>query len=251
MRFRRSIQRYGDSPVPDTAYARAGQVWDDRIGSARVQAHNWRRIALANSGLALLLAGGLIWQSRQSRIIPYLVAVDHAGAPNVIGPADQVRNPDGAEIAWFLGHFIQDVRTIGLDPVLTRHNWLEAYDFASPRGATFLNLQARKADPFAQQGMRTISVQLVGIVAISDRSYQVRWSETAYVAGNKAGTSQWTAVLTIILQPPRTIDAVKRNPLGILIDGIDWSEDIEGVDHSTAASALPVSGPILEGGNAA
>jgi len=34
------------TPEPDTPYMRAGQVWDDRIGSARVQAKNWRLAAL-------------------------------------------------------------------------------------------------------------------------------------------------------------------------------------------------------------
>jgi type IV secretion system protein TrbL len=34
--------RYGKSPEPETPYQRAAQVWDERIGSARVQAKNWR-----------------------------------------------------------------------------------------------------------------------------------------------------------------------------------------------------------------
>ena len=40
--FRRSTVRYGKTPKPETPYQRAGQVWDERIGSARVQAKNWR-----------------------------------------------------------------------------------------------------------------------------------------------------------------------------------------------------------------
>ena len=40
MRFRRAVQRYGRTPEPVTPYQRAGQVWDERIGSARVQARN-------------------------------------------------------------------------------------------------------------------------------------------------------------------------------------------------------------------
>lgn len=40
--FRRPSVRYQRSPELDTPYQRAAQVWDDRIGSARVQAKNWR-----------------------------------------------------------------------------------------------------------------------------------------------------------------------------------------------------------------
>jgi hypothetical protein len=38
MYFKRSVQRYGRTPLPATPYQRAGQLWDERIGSARVQA---------------------------------------------------------------------------------------------------------------------------------------------------------------------------------------------------------------------
>ena len=40
--FRRSTVRYGKTPEPETPYQKAGQVWDERIGSARIQAKNWR-----------------------------------------------------------------------------------------------------------------------------------------------------------------------------------------------------------------
>ncbi len=43
--FRRSTVRYGRTPEPETPYQRAAQAWDDRIGSARVQAKNWRLMA--------------------------------------------------------------------------------------------------------------------------------------------------------------------------------------------------------------
>ena len=47
MTFKRSTLRYGETPEPITPYQKAAQVWDERIGSARVQAHNWRLMALA------------------------------------------------------------------------------------------------------------------------------------------------------------------------------------------------------------
>ncbi len=44
--FRRPSVRYGRTPEPETPYQRAAQAWDERIGSARVQARNWRLMAL-------------------------------------------------------------------------------------------------------------------------------------------------------------------------------------------------------------
>jgi len=43
--FRRPSVHYGRMPEPVTPYQKAAQVWDERIGSARVQARNWRLMA--------------------------------------------------------------------------------------------------------------------------------------------------------------------------------------------------------------
>ncbi len=59
--FKRSSIRYWRTPEPETPYQKAGQVWDERIGSARVQAHNWRLIAFGNLFLAGGLAAALVW----------------------------------------------------------------------------------------------------------------------------------------------------------------------------------------------
>lgn len=58
MRFKRPQVRYADTPQPATPYQSAAQVWDERIGSARVQAKNWRLMAFGCLSLALLMAGG-------------------------------------------------------------------------------------------------------------------------------------------------------------------------------------------------
>ena len=55
--FKRSSSRYGDTPAPVTPYQKAAQAWDERIGSARVQAANWRWMALGLGPVALSLCG--------------------------------------------------------------------------------------------------------------------------------------------------------------------------------------------------
>ncbi|MHB0675558.1 VirB8/TrbF family protein, partial [Roseomonas mucosa] len=75
MRFKRPSVRYADTPEPETPYQRAGQVWDERLGSARVQARNWRLAAFGALGLSGAMAAGLLWQASQSSITPYVVEV--------------------------------------------------------------------------------------------------------------------------------------------------------------------------------
>jgi type IV secretion system protein VirB5 len=111
--------------------------------------------------------------------------------------------------------------------VLVRQNWLEAYDFTTKRGSQFLGDYARGADPFASIGERTVSVQVTSVVRASDRSFQVKWTEAAYERGVETGTSRWTAILTVVSKPPTDADTLRKNPLGIYVDAIDWSRELE------------------------
>ena len=224
--FRRPTVRYGRTPEPETPYQRAAQVWDDRIGSARVQAKNWRLMAFGSLALSMGLAGGLVWQSAQSRITPYVVEVDKLGEVRAVGPAIQPYQPADAQMAWYLARFITDVRSLSIDPVLLRQNWLEAYDYATDHGAVFLNDYARANDPFRGVGEKTISVQVTSVVRASADSFQVKWTEQTYQQGNLAKTERWTAILSVVLQQPRTADVLRKNPLGVYVNGLSWSREL-------------------------
>jgi len=232
MRFKRAVQRYGRTPEPETPYQRAGQLWDERIGAARVQAKNWRLMAFGGLFLTITLSSALVWQSMQSRVIPYVVEVDKLGQAQAVTPADAEFRPNDAQISWHLGRFITHIRARSLDAVLMRENWLSAYDFVTGRGALFLGEYARASDPFADVGRRTVSVQITSIVRSSNSSFRINWIEQAFERGSHAGTSRWTAVVTIKLQSPRSGEVLRKNPLGLYVDAIDWSRELD-------APALP------------
>lgn len=246
MHFKRSVQRYGRTPEPSTPFQRAGQLWDERIGSARVQARNWRLIAFGMLGLSSAITGGLIWQSLQSRVVPYVVEVDRLGEARATSPAEAAYHPTDPQIAWHLARFIENVRSISLDPVLMRSNWLSAYDFVTERGGRFLDAYARGADPFGHIGEKTVSVQVTSVLRASDRSFQVDWTETAFDRGTPAGVSHWTGILTVMMKPPTSADTLRRNPLGVYVDAIDWSRDLDPAPtapSSPSVSAAPAPPP--------
>lgn len=236
--FKRTAQRYGRTPPPETPYQRAAQLWDERIGSARVQARNWRLMAFGCLALTAGTSMGLAWQSLQSRVTPYVVEVDRLGEARAVQAADVDYRPTDSQVAWHLSHFITNIRSVSLDPVLMRRDWLEAYDFATRRGAQFLGEYARSASPFANVGERTVSVQVTSVVRASDESFQVKWTETAFEPGSQSGVSRWTAILTTVTRPPASADVLRKNPLGIYVDAIDWSRELD-----TAPSAPPAPRP--------
>ena len=227
MKFKRTLQRYGHTPEPVTPYQKAAQLWDERIGSSRIQARNWRLMAFSCLMLSAGLAGAMVWQSRQSRVTPYVVEVDHLGEVRAVASAVQSYQPNDAQIAWYLARFIANVRSLSIDPVLVRGSWLEAYDFATERAALFLNDYARTSDPFAAVGARNISVQVTSVVRASDSSFQVKWTEQSYERASLAKTERWTAILTTVIQPPRNVEVLKKNPLGLYVNAIAWSRELD------------------------
>jgi type IV secretion system protein VirB5 len=226
MRFRRARVRYSDTPSPVTPYQAAQQCWDDRIGNARVQAANWRLMAFACFGLALATAGALIWKSTRSTVTPYVVEVSQQGEVRAVGPANETYRPSDAQIANHLTRFITDVRSLSIDPIVVRKNWLEAYDFVSDRGALVLNDYARTNDPFGRIGETSVSVEVTSVVRASDTSFQIRWIERTYANGALTATNRWTAIASIAVHPPRDEQRLQRNPLGIYIAGLNWSREL-------------------------
>ncbi len=226
MVFKRSIQRYGQTPEPVTPYQKAAQLWDERIGSARVQANNWRLMAFGSLVLSFGLAGGVLWQSVQSRVVPYVVEVDRLGGVRAIGPAIEPYHPSDAQIAYYLAHFISDVRSLSIDPIVVRNNWLEAYAYATDHAAVFLNGYAQKNDPFKSVGERTVSVDVNSVVRVSDTSFQVKWTEQTYDHNALNKTEHWTAILSVVTRQPATADVLHKNPLGLYVNGINWTQEL-------------------------
>ncbi|MCL4791817.1 MAG: conjugal transfer protein TrbF [Gammaproteobacteria bacterium] len=226
MRFRRPSVRYSTTPPPATPYQAAQQRWDERIGSARVQALNWRRMAFGCLILSGFIAGGLLAQLGRSTITPYVVEVDRLGEVRAVGPATETYRPSEAQLAYHLEQFIRRVRSRSIDPIVLRDNWLAAYDTVTDRGAATLNDYARTNDPFARVGQTSVAVEVTSVVRASANSFQVRWIERAYANGALATTERWTAILTVLLNPPRDEQRLRQNPLGIYVDGLNWSREL-------------------------
>ncbi|MGD9925020.1 MAG: conjugal transfer protein TrbF [Pseudorhodoplanes sp.] len=224
--FRRPSVRYGVTPEPETPYQRAAQVWDERIGSARVQAKNWRLMAFGSLLLSAGLAFGLVWQSARGSVVPWVVQIDKIGEAQAVGPAIADYKPIDSQIAWHLARFIEQVRAIPVDAVIVRQNWLRAYEFTTDRGAAGLNDYARANDPFAKVGKRQVAIEVSSVIRASPDSFRVAWFERSYENGQLAGTERWTAILTIALQQPRDADRLKQNPLGIYVNAINWSKEL-------------------------
>ena len=224
--FKRPATHYGKSPQPETPYQRAAQVWDDRIGSARVQARNWRFMAFGSLALSMGLSAALVWQSTNGSIVPWVVQVDRLGQAQAVAPATADYQPNDPQIAFYLARFIEQVRSIPADAIIVRQNWLRAYDFTTQAGALALSDYARANDPFAKVGKQQVAVEVSSVIRASPSSFRISWIERRYQDGALASTERWSAILTITVQPPRDADTLRKNPLGIYVNAINWSKEL-------------------------
>ena len=224
--FKRPATHYGKSPQPETPYQRAAQVWDDRIGSARVQARNWRFMEFGSLALSMGLSAALVWQSTNGSIVPWVVQVDRLGQAQAVAPATADYQPNDPQIAFYLARFIEQVRSIPADAIIVRQNWLRAYDFTTQAGALALSDYARANDPFAKVGKQQVAVEVSSVIRASPSSFRIAWIERRYQDGALASTERWSAILTVTVQPPRDADTLRKNPLGIYVNAINWSKEL-------------------------
>lgn len=224
--FKRASTHYGKSPEPETPYQRAAQVWDERIGSARVQAKNWRLMAFGCLILSAGFASALVWQSARGTVVPWVVEVDRTGEARSVEPATADYQPTDPQVAFHLARFVEQVRSLPADAIVVRQNWLRAYEFTTDRGATALNDYARSADPFSRVGRQQVAVDVSSVIRASPDSFRVAWTERRYENGQLAGTERWTAILTIVIQRPRDAERLRRNPLGVFVNAINWSKEL-------------------------
>ena len=79
-----------------------------------------------------------MWRSAQSIVTPYVIEVDEAGR-RAVGEAATPYRPGDAQIAHHLARFVTMVRSLSVDPIVVRQNWLDGYDYTTDKGAAALN----------------------------------------------------------------------------------------------------------------
>lgn len=183
-------------------------------------------VAFGSLILAAGFAGALVWQSARGAVVPWVVQVDALGEAEAVAPASADYEPTDPQIAFHLGRFIEQVRSIPADPIIVRQNWLRAYEFTTDRGAAALNDFARANDPFTRVGRQQIAVEVSSVIRASPGSFRVAWTERHYENGQLSTTERWTAILTVVIQTPRSAERLRANPLGIYVNAISWSREM-------------------------
>ncbi len=189
---------------------------------------NWQLCAF---GLLVLLGGVLaayLRLSSQSRITPYVVEVDRLGQAVAFGPAERLRPKDTRVTIYLLSTFIRDLRTVSSDPDTQRHLLFAAYAYAAGTARSTLDdyFINPAHDPRVLGRGFTRQVEITAVIPLPrTKTWKVSWREIERprVAG-AVRTAAWEAYLTIAEKAPTTTEALLKNPLGLFITDLSWSE---------------------------
>jgi type IV secretory pathway TrbF-like protein/sugar phosphate permease len=207
-------------------YDRAVEVWEERLKAANTQIESWRWAAFGSITITFLLALTLITRASQSRVIPHIVSVEHLGMARCSPYIKQSYQQSDVLISYFISQFIDDVRSLSMDPVVVYARWRRAYHFLTDRGARTLNDYAINADPFSKIGIRTTAVDMDSVARVSPNSFKIRWKETTYEKQELPRTEQYTGAITIVLKDSDVPETLRENPLGLYVHGLNWSHDL-------------------------
>ena len=226
--FPQAPVRYGKTPEPETPYQKAAQAWDERIGSARVQARNWRLMAFGCLFLAGGFAAALVWQSLRGTVAPWVVQVDTLGEAQAVAPASR-RLPADRSADRLAPRALRRECPRRCRPIRSSCGRTGSAPMtSSPTAARWRSTTMRAS---------TTPSRDVGKMQLADRSLQrhPRLGEQFPGRLDRAPLRERPAwprpsagppSSTIVVQPPRDADRLRKNPLGIFVNAINWSKEL-------------------------
>ena len=198
-----------------------------RMGSALVQARNWRLSAFAALAIVLVALIGIIVLGAQPKAVPHIVQVDKLGVPTYLGPVGQSARdyrPSDAVLKYHLRRFIDDTRSISSDAAVMKRHWVDAYTLITQSAGNQLSAYAQQAEPFKRLLDERVSVDVFALVQLSQETWQADWRETSWDKGGPSlAPRSGGAPSSVLLRMPESDEQLVTNPIGLYIDEFHWS----------------------------
>ncbi len=209
-------------------YLAARREWNERYGSYIAAARTWRLVAFASLGVAAVAVGGVVWQSSQSRVVPYVVEVNKLGDELPIERADLSGPLDPRIVRAQLARFVTDVRSVYIDVQAERAIIGEAYAMVDKNGPafSFLNDHFAAHSPFTRAADEMIAVHVDSVIPLpGGNTWRAEWREdTTSRDGRPQSSKQWEATITVSHTPPITDADIRANATGLFVESMPWGE---------------------------
>ena len=215
--------------IPDNPYIAARNEWNERYGSYVRAAAAWRMVGIAGMIMAVIGFGYALYQSTQVKLIPYIVEVDKFGTSVNAGFPQQIEYADPRVVRATLGSFVSNFRSVTPDAVVQKQYIDRTYGLLrTPDPATEkVNAWFRSNSPFEKAKTATVAIEDNNIVALSNQSYQIYWTEFERDRrGKETATRRFRGIATVTLTPPQDEGVIRLNPIGLYVRDFDWTAQL-------------------------
>lgn len=234
----------GGPERPNAIVENARREFTSAFGDLARGKRNWQVIAFTLGAALVLLSLSTLRLAQSAHPVPYVVEVDRLGTISAVGSAAQMREPDARLIASQLADFMRSVRTVLPAVAGTAQADLlrRGYAFAAPSAAGFLNayFSDPSHDPRVLGARVARDVRVTSALRVPEpggaknggapraQTWRLQWIETDRSVGpvdtaDSAAVAAWEGYITLDVVPPKTIDSIQDNPLGLRIASIAWT----------------------------
>lgn len=214
---------------PDNPYLAARTEWNERYGSYVQAARAWRIVGVTGMAMAVIGFSYALYQSTQVRLVPYIVEVDKLGTAASAGFPQQIEYADPRVVRATLGSFVSNFRSVTPDAVVQKQYIDRTYALlrTSDPATEKVNSWFRSNSPFDKARNATVAVEVNNIVALSNQSYQVDWTEVERDRrGREMAVRRFRGIATVTLTPPQDEGVIRLNPIGLYLSDFDWTAQL-------------------------
>lgn len=216
-------------PAPENPYLAARQEWSERYGSYVKSASAWRTVGILSLGLAVIGVSYALYLSTQVKLVPYIVEVDKLGNTVSGGFPQQIEYADTRVVRATLGNFVTSFRSITPDAVVQKQYIDRTYALLRTSDASTQKVNAwfRGNSPFEKAVNATVAIEVNNIVALSNQTYQIDWTEYERDRkGKEVATRRFRGIATVSITSPQDEATIRLNPIGVYVTDFDWTAQL-------------------------
>ncbi|MCM2457653.1 conjugal transfer protein TrbF [Rhizobium sp. CG4] len=214
---------------PDSPYLAARQEWTERYGSYIQAARAWRIVGILGLSMAVIGFTYAMYLSTQVKLVPYIVEVDKLGTSVTVGFPQQIEYADARVVRATLGNFITSLKSITPDAVVQKQYIDRTYALlrTSDPSTQKINAWFRGNSPFEKAKTSTVAIEVNNIVALSNQTYQIDWTEYERDRkGKETDTRRFRGIATVALTAPQDEAIIRLNPIGLYVQDFDWTAQL-------------------------
>ena len=212
-------------------YLDARREWEERYGGFASAAKYWRNTSFISLLIALIATVGSIYLAGKKEVVPYIVEVEKSGVITQVQRADSPNQETIQKIIKSqLTVFVEKWRNVVLDAQLQRKNVLDVYVFLQKNTPAFTKITEffKNNDPFERARKETLFVEIANVLPLKENAYQIEWRETIMdrKSGQTLHVNSYKLIAYTSLSPPTDESNIIRNPIGLIINDLNWSKEI-------------------------